>query len=97
MVKCPGADRTGKRRSRKSTANVPARAEQREEAKRKIRSTANAPARKERCVGAFERPEALPVCPACQHPEPRPLAQTRVQSPGVSASKRKADPSASGA
>ena len=97
MVKCPGADRTGKRRSRKSTANVPARAEQREEAKRKIRSTANAPARKERCVGAFERPEALPVCPACQHPEPRPLARTRVQSPGVSASKRKADPSASGA
>lgn len=30
MVKYPGADRTGKRRSRKSTANVPARAEQRE-------------------------------------------------------------------
>ena len=98
MVKCPGADRTGKSTEPQINSKCPGAGGGRgEEAKRKIRSTANAPARKERCAGAFERPEALPVCPACQHPEPRPLAQTRVQSPGVSASKRKADPSASGA
>ena len=40
MVKCPGADRTGKRRSRKSTANVSARTEQREEAKAFFRTYA---------------------------------------------------------